>query len=71
MVIYNRDGLEMLCEAVVTKAAKDYVSALRHGNKYTIAECEQFFRSEWFYVISDLDGEMLIEKLRSDIRHDG
>ena len=31
-----------------------------------IAVCEAFFRSDWFKALTELDGEMLIRKLREE-----
>ena len=68
-----------LAQAIIVKAVHDYRKALRgHGYYYPsaskfivasqiIAECEQFFRSDWFMVLTNLDGEMLIEKLRQEV----
>jgi hypothetical protein len=29
-------------------------------------ECERFFRSEWFAALSEINGEALIERLKSE-----
>lgn len=63
------DQWQQLADAIVEKAVNDYISALA-GNGLggkpaaTIkAECERFFRSEWFTTLSPLDGETVIQKL--------
>lgn len=30
-------------------------------------ECERFFRSEWFKVLTDLDGEALLTNLKKEV----
>lgn len=40
------------------KKCKEYVNALRTKN-----ECERFFRSEWFKVLTSVDGEVLLREL--------
>ena len=60
-----------LANSIVLRAVKDYKAALRRerkGNKNAkkeIKELESFFRSAWFKVLSDLDGEELITTLRA------
>ena len=66
------DGWTELAAAIVGQACKDYTRALirRHRHpemsKHTkdVRECEGFFRSSWCEVLCDVDGEMLITKLR-------
>ena len=66
---YPRDQWQQLADAIVEKAVNDYVRALA-GNGYrnksaavAKAECERFFRSDWFTTLSPLDGETIIQKL--------
>lgn len=62
-----------LAQAIIVKAADDYRSALRgdgYGNysaSQVKAECERFFRSAWFEVLTKIDGEVLIEKLQQEV----
>lgn len=68
------DPYQELANAIVVMAAKDYRHALRiqHRNsdsqaaRIKIDEIEQFFRSEWYRLLTDVDGEMLIKKLREE-----
>lgn len=63
-----------LCLAIVIQAVKDYREALkghpvgRQPYYKTIAEVERFFKSEWFRTLSELDGEVLLERLRDEIK---
>jgi hypothetical protein len=67
------NGYEMLAAAVVERAVLDYKQALENIRaKYNVLEAqnvirnlERFFRSEWFSILSDLDGEMLVQQLRT------
>ena len=57
------------------KAVEDYRKArrrVRHfpdqkGAQATIREVEKFFRSRWFAQLTDIDGEMLIKRLREEV----
>lgn len=67
---------QAIANAVVEQAAKDYRQALRTLKKYprsdearrTGDECERFFRSDWYGVLTDLDGECVMAGIRSMIR---
>ena len=57
------NAYENLANAIILQAVKDYRNARHKGTK---AEIEQFFRSEWFEILTDLDGKKLIEDLRRE-----
>lgn len=67
---------ETLANAIIEQAAKDYRIALayhfRHpeNSKYqqNVCEIEQFFRSDWYYALTDVDGEYLIREIRRRVR---
>lgn len=51
-------------------SALDLVSAYRMGRLNDVITCldvEDFFRSEWYYTLTDVDGDYLIKKLREEI----
>ena len=52
------DPYENLAQAIILQAVKDY--------RLTDDECERFFRSGWFGVLSKVDPEYLIKKLRKE-----
>lgn len=56
------DPYEKLANAIIIQAVKDYRKALREGKSGRIYE--QFFHSEWFGILTSLDGETLIERIR-------
>ena len=54
---------ERLANAIIIQAVKDY----RHTrNPADRVELERFFRSEWFSVLSKLDGEVLLAQLQKE-----
>ena len=68
----NQQGLEDLSNAIILQAVKDYRIALAGGSvngrdsKSVIAECERFFRSEWFNVLTNVDGMIIIANIRKE-----
>ena len=68
------DPYQELANAIVIMAAKDYRHAFRIQRRnpdsqaamIKIDEIERFFRSEWYRLLTDVDGEMLIKKLREE-----
>ena len=68
--------IQNLSNAIIVQAAKDYRAALRGKTVDEISpgvmvhECEKFFRSSWFMVLTDLDGEVLIEAIQNEVKHE-
>ena len=66
---------ESLANAVVLQAVKDYRDAagkLSRGKKNIMAEqrkteCETFFKSQYFNVFTDLDGNALLSQLDKEV----
>ena len=66
---------ENLANAVVLQAVKDYRDAARklsRGKKNIMAEqrkaeCETFFKSQYFNVFTDLDGNALLSQLEKEV----
>lgn len=66
---------ENLANAIILQAVKDYRVALKclkvnPRNKTALAdkeEIERFFRSEWFSVLTSVDGKMLIRSLQMEV----
>lgn len=54
---------ENLANAVVLQAVKDYRLT---DDEAELAEIERFFRSDWFGVLTDVDPEYLIRRLRKE-----
>jgi hypothetical protein len=57
---------EKLSEAIILQACKDYRDALRNGNFCRQREVERFFRSDWYLMLSQVDGEFIIELLKEE-----
>ena len=66
---------EELANAIVLQAVKDYRDALKmlaqHPfNKKALGvkeEVERFFRSDWFFILTEVDPEMIISKLKAEV----
>ena len=61
-------GYEKLAEAIILQAVKDYRKALKHDERGRKREIERFFRSEYFTVLTNISGEMMIQKLRAEVK---
>ncbi|WP_041223284.1 hypothetical protein [Dehalococcoides mccartyi] len=57
------DPYQELANAIVLQAVKDY---RLHDNEQELASIERFFRSDWFSVLTNVDPEILITKLRKE-----
>ena len=64
-----------LANAIILQAVKDYRAALRRLAKHPFSsmalsakeELERFFRSDWFELLTNIDAEMLITKLKAEV----
>ena len=82
LTVYQIDaeGLRRLQEAIVLQAVKDYKDALdviqatrshaiREKAEIMARDCERFFRSEWFDMLTGgVDGEKAIEAIQKQMR---
>ena len=67
---------EDLANAIILMAVKDYRDALkklmkrpRYGPAQDLKnEVERFFRSDWYRELTSVDGNILIKKLKSEVR---
>ena len=65
-----------LANAIILMAVKDYRDALKklkkrpcHGPAKDMKnEVERFFRSDWYRELTSVDGNILIKKLKSEVR---
>jgi hypothetical protein len=74
--VYDNLEWENLAEAVIMLACKDYRKAYRrhltHPTKETETELNRerkFFRSDWFNVLTTLDGETILSRLEEEVRN--
>ena len=70
------DPIHALANAIIELAAKDYIRALKtlqrnpdyQPAQITKVECEEFFLSGWFGVLTNLDGGVLMEDIRKMVK---
>ena len=68
------DPYENLANAIVLHAVKDWRAARKklkkrpknEEAKLMVKDCEEFFRSDWFTALTDVDGEVLLRKLQEE-----
>lgn len=68
------DPYEKLANAIVVQAANDYMTNLRKKKRnpgsasaeHDIRECERFFCSDWYQVLTSVDGAYLMDRLRKE-----
>lgn len=66
---------ENLANAIIVLAVKDYRTVLRRYMRYPNdrenrserQSLERFFRSGWFGVLTDLDGEVLMASIQREV----
>ncbi len=66
---------QRLADEIIIRAVKDYRRALRtlkyHPENDTARrsrrEIERFFNSQWFGVLTEIDPEVLMERLRKEV----
>lgn len=70
----NGDSYENLANAIVLSAVEDYRKALMKYSKNPdsktakaeVDSLERFFKSQWYSVLTSVEGEFLIRKLRAE-----
>lgn len=61
------DSYKELAAAIVERAVIDYKTALKNQDNSVIYSLERFFRSAWFEVLSECDGEVLMQMVRRSV----
>ena len=69
------EGIESLANAIILQAVADYRKALRILKRYPRYEAalkekqrdEEFFQSEWYKQLTNVDGKMLIRILQEEV----
>ncbi len=59
----DNEGYSRLCNAIIVQAVKEYMGAKKRNNKNRLAEIKRFFLSEWYSVLTELDGAKMLEML--------
>ena len=70
-----KENWEKLAQAIILQAVEDYRKCRRLVRRKPgqveaqkmIREIEQFFRSRWFYQLSDTDGNAILEHLKREV----
>jgi len=62
----ERRAYEELGNAIIKKAVEDYRQVLRERKKKKIKECEAFFRSGYYRILTKLDAEYLIDRIKAE-----
>ena len=65
---------QMLANAIIIQAADDYRTSLRRlmlnrmSREYMRVkeDCESFFQSEWFEVLTNLDGKTIMNRIQKE-----
>ena len=62
-----------LAHAIVMQAITDYRKLLRgepiieaKGRKVSLEEIEQFLKSDWFFTLTNVDGNRILRKLKEE-----
>jgi len=66
----NLSPLQVLANAVIAQAANDYRRAIKSKNKDMIYNCESFFMSDRFSIMTNLNGKYLIDRIRREVNND-
>lgn len=66
------DGYQLLANAIILQAVNEYREALRQND--TAAEWKEislrrFFRSDWYKLLTNVDGELLMERLKEEVNN--
>lgn len=64
------DGYQLLANAIVLQAVNEYREALRQNDtaaKWKKISLRRFFRSDWYKLLTNVDGEMLMERLKEEV----
>ena len=73
---YVAEPYKELTNAIIQQAAIDYRNALvgigyeRRSPEYVIKECEEFFRSDYYSLLTKVPGEYLIERIRKEVQNE-
>jgi len=68
----TQEGLENLKIGIIGQAAQDYMSCLRCGKlrRKEMEELKEFFYSDWFEMLTDVDPDYLINKMEEEVRNE-
>ena len=67
-----QEGMNNLINAIIVQTCNDYRSALSGENvngkppEWVIQECEDFFFSDWFSVLTKADPHYIVDNIRKE-----
>lgn len=67
-----QEGIDNLINAIIVQTCKDYRSALAGAKvngkppEWVIQECEHFFFSDWFSVLTKADPHYIVDNIRKE-----
>lgn len=70
------DGYQLLANAIVADAARDYRRTLRaakRGDDYSplhLCSLERFFRSSWYRMLTKVDAEYIMNRIEQEVEHE-
>lgn len=75
---YDPEGYIRLSLAIIKSAAADYMRALKAAKKnpksrvarQNVATQEKFFHSAWYRVLTNVDGEYLIRRMKEAVDYE-
>jgi carbamoylphosphate synthase small subunit len=62
----EQEAYENLANAIIIQAVKDYRTALKDDNIGLKRNVERFFKSEHFRGLTNISGEQLMKKIRTE-----
>ena len=65
---------QMLANAIIVQTADDYRTCIRNlkinpkhkKSLLQLQDCEGFFRSEWYQMLTSVNGELIMRKIREE-----
>ena len=63
-------GYDALANAIIIQACKDYRRAIESFNIYEMKQIRHFFHSQWFKMLSEVDGDYIIERIEREEIYD-
>ncbi len=61
---------ENLAHTIILKAAEDYKKAVFCNADKLIRDCESFFKSDYFLMLTKIDGATLMRRVRAEVENE-
>ena len=61
------EAYQDLANAIIEKAASDYRIALASKDQGKIKHLESFFRSTWYHILTAVDGDYIMNKIKEEM----